>query len=134
MKILITLSIIILNTCTWGQTTVKFGYDLAGNRTSTILVKTHADSLSKSTDESSLSEMISVYPVPTSNIIFMEFTEELCKNTVAHLCTINGGILSIIHIEKPRTEINLSWFPDGIYLLKIYFKDKSYCWKIIKKI
>lgn len=80
--------------------------------------------------EEDLSSKIAVYPNPTSGKLWIE-TEEPIESI-----KINDALGSEINQLKPTektTVINLSYFPNGVYLVQVLTKDGLRTFKVVKK-
>lgn len=74
-------------------------------------------------------------PNPTTGSAFVKFTGNGAGLTEIRLYDIAGKFIRHfsmpIAMENP-VEINLSGYPDGVYLLEAYISDQRYAWKVIK--
>ena len=73
-----------------------------------------------------------IYPNPTNDIINIK-VNNINDNTIYQLTTIEGKQLIIGKIVDNTTEINLSNYPKGIYLLKIHSEVNTSLHKVIKQ-
>lgn len=85
------------------------------------------DTLS-SDDIDSLTEIISIYPIPTRDIL----TVNSRLSSQYEIIDINGRLIKNGQIEIGKTEINLSWLQNGMYFVKINNKDSTLVKEIIK--
>ncbi len=76
----------------------------------------------------------SVYPNPTTSVIrLMIEAENLEHQSIVEVYTLNGRQLQQKHIKNPLTEIDLSSYPKGIYILRLHIGEKQREWKVIKE-
>ena len=77
---------------------------------------------------------LKVYPVPATDKVVIEFTGStsgLVKGGImAEIVTLQGVVRSEMHLYDAKTEVDLSGFNQGIYLLRIYHDNGV----IIKKL
>lgn len=85
------------------------------------------DTLS-SEDITSLAEVISIYPVPTRDIL----TVNSKLSSQYEIIDINGRLIKNGQIENGKTEINLSWLQNGMYFIKVNNKNSTLVKEIIK--
>ena len=63
--------------------------------------------------------IVSLYPNPTNGIVTLELTPETCSLTSEiQLFDIYGKRLQVMPVNNERTEIDLSRYATGVYLLK----------------
>jgi hypothetical protein len=122
------------------QDSVSFVYDEAGNRISRTIVFNTTSGQLRSDDETTnyievLPETIlHIYPNPTEGLLRINMENLPDGETVQITVFDASGQMLLKKEHQPAiTEINLSSYPAGIYLLKIQTGDKSTEWKIIKK-
>lgn len=76
-----------------------------------------------------------VYPVPTADKVVVEFAVSdfaLTNGSIkAEIVTLQGLVISEVQLDFNRTEIDLSAFEQGIYLLKIYHDNGTWVKKLI---
>jgi len=82
--------------------------------------------ISSSIDETILHD-IQVYPNPTAQNLYVTSKEEITRLLVYDF---NGQLIK----EQKGDELNLSEFKNGLYLLKVVFKDNVFVTRIIEKI
>jgi Secretion system C-terminal sorting domain len=76
---------------------------------------------------------ISVYPNPTTDIIFIS-TEEFLENSTIVLMDVSGRVVEIKEITESRSQIDMGNLMNGTYLLSIKAEDQTIkTLKIIKK-
>ena len=124
----------------YGQTKIRFYYDAAGNRTDRVIeLKKDALALSDSTAISLLTDQlgqvsISIFPNPTKGIVTVNITNPPVDKPVT--CAIynpEGKRLHFIDSQFQSDKIDLSSYPNGIYVLVITVDNKKSEWKIIKE-
>lgn len=76
---------------------------------------------------------IEVYPNPTEDILNIKIINKENSFKKIILFDIQGKILLTKILQNNETELNLSSFACGIYILKIYDSNISKTFKIIKK-
>ena len=76
---------------------------------------------------------IKIYPNPTTEKITMEIANMQNLSTgVFKLYSLSGQLLQEQPVYSSTTEVSLSGFAKGAYILKVYINDQSEEWKIIK--
>jgi hypothetical protein len=76
---------------------------------------------------------VSVYPIPTNDIVHFKVENLNFKTLSYSLITENGKEIQRGVIENETINISLKWFPSGVYIIKIYrnaIEETSY--KILK--
>ncbi len=142
LHILIVFALVILSVKTsFAQVDkIKFDYDLCGNRTDKYL-KTEVEKASQVSEwsdelnDSIIKEElpVRVYPNPTQDIIYIESSDFLSTGSFEILITTNNGEIkySGVIIDQ-RTTFDLKHFAPGVYLIKLFNKNKSITYKIVK--
>lgn len=78
---------------------------------------------------------IKVYPVPAADKVVVEFAGSaygIIKGSIkAEIVTLQGLVISELQLDFQRTEIDLSAFEQGIYLLRIYHDNGMWIKKLI---
>ena len=84
-------------------------------------------------EDNSLTEVISLYPNPTSNMVTINFTNpELINNLV--LMDVQGKLIyQSNNISNNRLEVDLSDQSKGIYMLRVESKDEVKVFKVLKQ-
>ena len=132
--------------------TVHFDYDACGNRTNRLIEFSGTEEFQESERESafawigkesrwqaSLSDVfagmdVKLFPNPTEGGFFLSlFGDELPRNTMATLCTIDGSILHERIVAYHVEEFDLGGRPAGVYLINLSSGDDVKTWKIIKR-
>jgi hypothetical protein len=124
--------------------TIYYSYDEAGNRTKktiyldkgSIRAKAPAQEPVKPVEDNSLKvQKIRIFPNPTEGILRIEISggDENNSDVRISVTDVNGKVI----IDKPNegliTEINLSSYPDGLYILILRQGSQISKWKVIKK-
>lgn len=120
---------------------VSFGYDAAGNRTSsrTIVMSRSVDieeEQEEATDIPSLSNetVLRVYPNPTKGILKIEVqTSGDTPKGVISIYSLSGSLHQRIDMTDSLTTIDISHYEDGVYLLKAICDHEEFSFKVIKK-
>ena len=74
-----------------------------------------------------------VYPNPNKGLIKIDISNmQPGSNNEMRLYDLNGTELKIVKNFESHTEINISQFKDGIYILRIKINKSIHDWKIIK--
>jgi hypothetical protein len=77
--------------------------------------------------------LIKIYPIPTSYKINIEIEENKRQKYLVEIYSMEGEKIKSIDIENQLTKINMSGFPEGVYLLLILSEEgKKWSKKIIK--
>jgi len=128
------------------QSTVSYGYDDSGNRTSRITLKSSIaffeDSVKSSINNKKIEALVNsvgnkkilIYPNPTHNQLFVEiigYDNEF--NKTLYLYDITGKLLISKKLAISRILFDLSDYAPGIYVLKILLGNNSNECKIIKE-
>lgn len=81
-----------------------------------------------------ISLQMSVYPNPTQNNLTIEVKQDNLDNMQYQLFDLNGRLLLSTKILARTTPIEMSRYPEAVYLLKVFQKSKELkTFKIIKK-
>jgi len=67
---------------------------------------------------------ISIYPNPSNGFLSIEILENYSKNYKLEIYNTIGEEVFESHINNKETEINVSYLPSGIYMLRIINVDK----------
>lgn len=123
------------------QNSFDFGYDAAGNRTSrTISLKsaeinneTATSQLEKPFEDNIGFGTTRIYPNPTKGILHVEIVSGMEQLAALTVHDLNGKLV----VEKKsitfNCDINLSPFPAGTYILRIFIGQDNKEWKVIKE-
>ncbi|CAH8281496.1 putative secreted protein (Por secretion system target) [Mariniflexile fucanivorans] len=88
-------------------------------------------SMTLNTNDVVLEEDITIFPVPTSGVLNIQFRKSVSGKV--ELLDITGKILISSSIKNRNTTLNLSNFPTGIYIARIYSGESVSTKKIVKK-
>lgn len=118
---------------------MSYSYDSAGNRIKReIVLSPNRMPKAGGNDISSVSDLlgdkkIKILPNPSQGIIQIEIVgyEDSDVCTIS-LYSVSGQILTNVKIISNITDIDISGFPDGIYILAIQLNGHSSTWTIIK--
>ena len=87
---------------------------------------------SVSVDELSQNYRLSIYPNPSSQIT-IETPATRLKNASLTISNINGQQLITQQITEPKTEINISHLPSGVYFVKVWDDERVKVGKVVKE-
>lgn len=112
----------IINTSYSGNTILTQGFHQSK------LIITAVDKLIES------SNLVNVFPNPTAQFVIIKF-DQLPEKNIYGLFDINGKLLSSKEIKSTETQIDLTPYANGSYLLKIIQEDNLplQTFKIIKQ-
>jgi hypothetical protein len=117
--------------------TVGFTYDLDGNMThrkvlTVTRVKASVEETKPIFDEIG-EQKVTIYPNPTRGHFQVEVTllDEKLKNYFT-LYSLSGTLLQQKKISNGLTDINISNYSSGTYLLDVFLGEKVSRWKVIK--
>jgi len=129
-----------------GETVICHSYDDAGNRVSTFALtyqstqseneNSELESALTSPEEQGIetidsnSDIISVYPNPTHDVLIIELNLDEYVGSEIRLFDSSGQLSVQDKIKDSRLSIDVSKLPAGAYLLKI--GDGDHSWEIIK--
>lgn len=120
--------------------TVGFTYDSDGNMTERKLVVMSLSGVKVSPkDTVSVSDKIgeqkiTVYPNPTQGLFHVAVTQfDSSNKNYFHLYSLTGTKLQQKNLSGSSTDIDISSYPSGTYLLDVFLGDKISRWKIIKQ-
>ena len=84
-------------------------------------------------NNSILTDFIKIYPNPTTNIINIEFTSQNSTFVKCKLINVIGSTVFNQNLKDGKTQIDMSYLPAGIYILKVETTNKVYDYKIVKQ-
>ena len=142
----IILFIILMGICPMlhSQSTVSYGYDAAGNRTSRTIVfplppppkpAPPPQEVEPPVYSEVLSDIVlNIYPNPTAGLLKVEI-HNLPEGQTANILLYNlsGGLISSHKEVSDFTTVDISSQPSGTYLMKIMAGEYQTEWKIIKQ-
>lgn len=135
--------LVVILSCTYAKaqtSNVGFTYDADGNLIlRKIIVVGPSNAKSDTNQEEKIEEEIGeqkviVYPNPTHGIIKLDISGiDGQLNNYCRIYSLNGALLINKKISGSLTEIDLSTYETGSYLMDIHLGDKTSRWKIIKQ-
>ena len=135
------LALLLLPTGAFAQSII-YSYDAAGNRTGRTYVvslrSASADNANRpdsSGIEASLSNLkVIVYPNPTKGALTIEVSGmDQSESYQMKLFDPKGRQLTIFDGQPGSTPVNMSSYPSGWYILRMYAKEKTLDFKIVKQ-
>jgi hypothetical protein len=120
--------------------TVSFSYDNDGNMTERKLVVVRPSGV-KASPKDSVSvtdrigeQKVTIYPNPTWGIFQVAVTQfDSKQKSYFHLYSLSGTKLQQKNLTGESTDIDISNYPPGTYLLDVFLGDKVSRWKVIKQ-
>ena len=121
--------------------TVGFEYDNDGNMSQRKLLTMPVQQTKKAVAEAPKpvieeigEQKISIYPVPTKGLfqVVVTLLDSKQKNYF-QLYSLSGARLLEKNLSNEYTDIDISNYPAGTYLLDIFLGDKVSRWKVIKQ-
>lgn len=147
-KILVLITLISLNSCFLSGQTIHYDYDNSGNRLKRyiILLKSayilNKDTLKESNEISKKEEFddklgevtIRIYPNPTRGELSVEVSGLGNNETVDYqLFSQTGLLLGMKRKIGGQFSVDLSRYPNGMYILRLMINGKLSRWKILKE-
>lgn len=135
----ILLTIIFINAAGMAQMMIRYSYDEAGNRIRKEILVSRSAVVSKPDSVKSHSMMvldrqIKVYPIPTTgllNVDIMDLSDmDRCE---IDIFTLSGVQLLHQKVSQSTTEIDITSYTGGMYLLNVVLNGENSAWKVIKK-
>lgn len=120
-------------------TNVEFNYDADGNMILRKIIVVPSNIKGNPNQDDVISEeigqqKIKIYPNPTNGIIKLDISEiDDLLNNYCLIYSLNGTLLLNKKISGSLTEIDLSSYETGSYLMDIHLGDKISRWKVIKQ-
>ena len=124
------------------QTTVEFTYDNSGNRiTRTVISLKSAGIQPGSSDSDQEDELLEdqiglqatrIYPNPTKGLLRIDFPNLDNQEAAIRVFDSHGKLI----VQQPAagsTEVDLSIYPPGFYIMTIHVGQDRKEWKIIKE-
>ena len=79
-------------------------------------------------------EQLSLYPNPTSSILYLDFLEKSNETVQIEVLDCNSRIVKRLNTDSNATiSIDVSGLPSQLYYLKVQMKDKVFYEKVIKE-
>jgi hypothetical protein len=79
-----------------------------------------------------LNDLLLIYPNPVSDILYIECSGYQQENAIAEIVDVSGSVVWSGMIESSVASINLSTAANGIYFLKVHYREYCEVKKIIK--
>ena len=79
-----------------------------------------------------IDEAVRIYPNPANDIITVENTSLLNKETIISIYNMQGQLMLQKDIQQAKTEINISELHSGMYYIKVKTKKGTIVKKLIK--
>jgi hypothetical protein len=119
------------------QTKIYYSYDVSGNRItrSTTVSKTRAASELSETikDEVDLTNRVSITQHASIDMITVKINEwDNCTPTTVVIYNMSGYKLFQMSVKEQETDIDLSSYSVGYYILQVTIGENKNTWKIIK--
>lgn len=125
--------------CAYGQR-IRYVYDAAGNQTLRYMISLRSITPEgEEKEENPAHKMLSdyevtIYPNPTEGHLRIEIRTDATEITGnLSLFTLEGQLITRSPLQIPYTELNLTEYPDGAYILQIQKEEEKNSWKIIKQ-
>jgi hypothetical protein len=123
------------------QNNFDFGYDTAGNRTSrTISLKSAViqDGLASSQLVDPIEDRIGltttrIYPNPTKGVLHIELSSDNNGQANFTVHDLHGKLIARNEAFLKTCDVDLSAFPSGMYILRVYIGSDSKEWKVVKE-
>lgn len=134
MKTLLFMLFLVASASAQGQ--ISFTYDASGNRTAgnITITKASADGQEPFFDDAFGVEKasISIAPNPTKGMLKIS-VPDITQKPVLQVYTIGGKLVAKIPVTSNYQDLNISSYPNGIYLFHIINGTERDTWKIIKE-
>lgn len=126
--------------CAIAQTTIAFGYDKAGNRTSrTIALPKTAEADSAYMDENTREDLLGsskllIYPNPTKGYLQVEVADS--DTQIAGQLTLtdlNGRVLYTSQLSEGINTIDMSAMAPATYILRMEKNGQVSTWRIVRE-
>jgi len=75
----------------------------------------------------------SIYPNPTSDLVYIQSIDGLGKLLNYKILDLSGKVVEENKLTPTKTSISLAKFPSGMYILRLYSEGKVSDFKIVKK-
>lgn len=136
------LFLITANFKAFSQDNITYSYDNAGNRISREVIQLKSGLMNKSGDSNKpiedhtfKNQIVRIYPNPTRGLLEVEIMDETNDVETINLQVYDsGGRLIIDKLQEPnKSVLDLSAYPNGLYILHIKRGQIISKWKIIKQ-
>ena len=112
-------------------------YVMGGNQTSAIsssISSLQVTDIGLSVNEIDFNKSISIFPNPSVDKLFINFQQIIdLQNTVISIYNIQGQLIQQQTITNAQTELNISQFAKGVYVVKIHNDRESIVSKFVKE-
>jgi hypothetical protein len=129
--------LLLFNIVVWGQASIEFAYDNAGNRIIRQVVTLKSGTISDPNEvvEISMGEKsIKLYPNPTDGMLIMNISNFVTSDKVTiQVSDMNGRVLIKEEQTNANFNIDLTQYPKGFYILSAIIDRECNEWKIIKE-
>lgn len=121
------------------QNKLKYTYDAAGNRIKKEIIispSTRSANVELSVYEEQISERtIKIYPNPTKGNLQIDISGgDIPKGSLIQIYNMSGALVSQVKDVVSTNKLDISSYPQGIYILRITLdKDNKTSWRIIKE-
>lgn len=140
MKKIICVLVILLSCFYANAQMVGFEYDDDGNMKLRKIITVGASTVKASEEQTiSVEEKIDelkiiIYPNPTSGLFQVSISNiDSKQRNYYNIYSLNGSLLIKKEIDSSMTDIDISAFSKGTYLMDLFLGDKISRWKVIKK-
>ncbi len=118
----------------YGQNKFTYAYDGDGNRIERQILMTRSATAPSEFFQEEISEQsVKIYPNPTKGNLVVELSGSEIKKGSVSIFNMSGRKIIQQQISNSRVTLDLSNYPAGVYLLKIYVDENSTTWKVIKE-
>lgn len=122
------------------QTTYSLTYDASGNRLSRVIPLKSAHIPNQDTLANELKTFedlignrpVKIYPNPTKGLLQVELPYVENLHATIRVFGMQGALVREVNVRDFTTDIDLSRYPNGVYILKISIDELSSEWRIIK--
>jgi hypothetical protein len=132
MKLILSLSVLLLSITLTANAQIFYSYDAAGNRIKAYTIEEEKNETKindRTFNDSLIRNNVRIYPNPTVNTLIIS-----PKNEVLYTCKIYDiqGKLMIERVAQTVLEISLSEFKQGTYFVEVEYNGNKASWKVIK--
>jgi len=107
---------------------------LKTNNTGNDSTQAHNESVQEARETYLMGNLIVVYPNPTAGVIVLETADaEALEGAQVQVLDANGRQIKQQTIVAQQTEIDLSSFANGVYIVRITFNGRSKEWRVVKQ-
>lgn|GEM_PF-1607913 len=92
------------------------------------------NTVSEGIPENDIHTLFRVFPNPVRDRVVISFkSKDKHKNALISICTVQGQLLLTQPIEQEQTELDMSNYRNGIYILTVSNNDKTEVTKLVKE-